>query len=188
VVAASLSVREADPENDWRIAGSALLTPEALAIVRELWFWREKEAETVDLPVFKVLHNELLLDLAVWCAHHPRVPPQGAPCWPRRTSPPRAHRLAEAIERGRQSPPVPRLPKPERPPRDKGAEVRVEKLRAHRDKIAGELGLDPTVIAPKSTLQEIARLPNEAPARLIAEHRWCAWQWELLQPALLETA
>ena len=44
------------------------MSPQALAIVRELWHLREKEAEAVDLPVFKVLHNELLLDLAAWCA------------------------------------------------------------------------------------------------------------------------
>ena len=40
--------------------------------MKELWHWREQEAETVDLPVFKVLHSELLLDLAEWCAEHPR--------------------------------------------------------------------------------------------------------------------
>ena len=68
VVESSKSVREDDPENDWRISGSALMSPAALAIVKELWHWREKEAESVDLPVFKVLHNELLLDLAAWCA------------------------------------------------------------------------------------------------------------------------
>ena len=184
VVASSRIVREDDPENDWRISGSALLSPQAQAIVKELWHWREKEAEAVDLPVFKVLHSELLLDLAVWCAEHPRVPPMGAPCWPRRSSPGRSESLAEAIEQGRNAPPIPRLPRPERPPRDKDAEVRMEKLRVHRDAVAAELALDPTVIAPKSTLQEVARQPETAADRLIAEHRWCPWQWELLKPAL----
>ena len=143
VVAASRNVRENDPENDWRISGSAVLSPEAQAIVKELWHWREKEAEAVDLPVFKVLHNELLLDLAVWCSENPTIPPMGAPCWPRRSSPPRSERLIEAIESGRRAPPIPRLPRGERPPRDKDAEVRMEKLRVHRDAVAAELGLDP---------------------------------------------
>jgi ribonuclease D len=184
VVASSRIVREDDPENDWRISGSALLSPQAQAIVRELWHWREKEAEAVDLPVFKVLHSELLLDLAVWCSENPRVPPMGAPCWPRRSSPARSESLIEALERGRHAPPVPRLPRPERPPRDRDAEVRMEKLRVHRDAVAAELGLDPTVIAPKSTLQDVARDPAAAADRLIAEHRWCPWQWELLKPVL----
>ena len=184
VVESSKSIRQDDPENDWRISGSALLSPQALAIVRELWLWREKEAEAVDLPVFKVLHNELLLDLASWSAANPRVSPMGAPRWPQRSSPARAERLIEAIERGRQAPPVPRPPRGVRPPRDKDAEERVEMLRGHRDKIAADLAIDPTVIAPKSTLQEVSRQPDEAPARLIAEHRWCPWQWELLKPVI----
>jgi ribonuclease D len=185
VVATSRIVRETDPENEWRLSGSALLAPEAQAIVRELWYWREREAESVDLPVFKVLHNELLLDLAVWSAQNPRVPPMGAPCWPRRSSPQRSERLAEAIERGRQAPPIPRPPRAERPPRDREAEVRMEKIRVHRDAVAAELGIDPTVLAPKSILQEIARQPETAAPALIAENRWCPWQWELLKPGLV---
>jgi ribonuclease D len=185
VVEASKMVREDDPEQEWRISGSALLSPQALAIVKELWYWREKEAEAVDLPVFKVLHGELLLDLAAWCAENPRVPPMGAPKWPHRVSPARAGRLIEAIERGREAPPIPRLPRGERPPRDKEAEVRMEKLRVYRDAVAAELDLDPTVIAPKSILQDVARNPDTAAERLIAEHRWCPWQWELLKAALV---
>jgi ribonuclease D len=184
VVEASKMVREEDPEHEWRISGSALLSPQALAIVKELWYWREREGEAVDLPVFKVLHSELLLDLAVWCSENPRVSPMGAPRWPQRTSPARAERLIAAIERGREAPPIPRPPRGERPPRDKDAEVRAEKLRVHRDKVAADLDLDPTVIAPKSILQDIARNPETAAARLISEHRWCPWQWELLKPAL----
>ncbi len=186
VVASSRIIREDDPENDWRISGSALLSPQAQAILRELWLFREREAETLDLPVFKVLHNELMLDLATWCAEHARVSPMGAPRWPQRTSPNRSERLIAAIERGRQAPPIPRPPRTERPPRDKDAEVRMEKLRVHRDKIAVELELDPTVIAPKSTLQDISRNPDTAADRLIAENRWCPWQWELLKPAIAE--
>ena len=184
VVAASQIVREGDPENDWRISGSALLSPEAQAIVKELWHWREHEAEAVDLPVFKVLHGELLLELASWCAANPKVPPMGAPCWPRRTSPGRSDRLIKAIEHGRAAPPIPRPPRPERPPRDRAAELRMDKIRVHRDAIAAELGIDPTVIAPKSILQDIARKPETAAAELMAENRWCPWQWELLKPAV----
>jgi ribonuclease D len=185
VVAASQNIREGDPENDWRISGSALLSPEAQAIVKELWHWREKEAELADLPVFKVLHGELLLEMAGWCAAHPNVPPMGAPCWPRRVSPGRSERLLKAIEQGRSAPPIPRLARPERPPRDRAAEVRMDKLRVHRDAVAADLGIDPTVIAPKSILQDIARKPETAADDLIAENRWCPWQWELLKPVLI---
>ena len=61
----------------------------------------------------------------------------------------------------------------------------MEKLRLHRDAVAADLAIDPTVIAPKSTLQEISRQPDTAAARLIAENRWCPWQWELLKPSII---
>ena len=112
----------------------------------------------------------------------------GAPRWPQRSSPARSERLIQAIERGRQAPPVPRLPRGERPARDKDAEVRMEKLRVHRDAVAGDLGLDPTIIAPKSILQDIARDPDGAAPGLIAANRWCSWQWELLKPGLVAVA
>ena len=60
----------------------------------------------------------------------------------------------------------------------------MEKLRVHRDAIAADLAIDPTVIGPKSILQEIARDPDSAANRLIAENRWCLWQWDLLKPVL----
>jgi len=184
VVAASQFVKETDPDTEWRISGSALFRPEAAAILRELWYWREREAEAADLPVFKVMHNELMLDLAKWCAEHPRVPPMGAPCWPRRSSGPRADRLMAAIDKGRRADPIAPLPRAERPQRDRAAELRMEKVRAYRDKVANELGIDPTVIAPKSTLQDISRDPENAGPALIAESRWCQWQWELVKPGL----
>jgi ribonuclease D len=61
----------------------------------------------------------------------------------------------------------------------------MEKLRLHRDAVAAELALDPTVIAAKSIMQEIVRSPETAAENLIAQHRWCRWQWELLKPGLL---
>jgi ribonuclease D len=185
VVASSQFVRESDPETEWRLSGSSLFSPEALAILRELWYWREREAESSDLPVFKVMHTELMLDLARWCAEHPRVPPMGAPCWPRRSSSGRGERLMEAVDRGRRAEPIARLPRAERPQRDRAAELRMEKVRAHRDKVANEIGIDPTVIAPKSILQDISREPETAAPALIADNRWCQWQWELLQPGLI---
>jgi len=117
VVASSQVIREDDSENDWRISGSALLPPQALAIVKELWHWREKEAESVDLPVFKVLHSELLIDLAVWSAANPRVSPMGAPRWPQRSSPARAERLIAAIERGRRARRARNVPRATRAPK-----------------------------------------------------------------------
>jgi ribonuclease D len=47
-----------------RVAGVGNLSPRSLAIVRELWMWRRAEAERRDLPVRRVLRDDLLVELA----------------------------------------------------------------------------------------------------------------------------
>ena len=54
----------ADPERIWRIKGCRDLNNRQLAYVRELWHWREHEAQEADIPPFKVLGNQGILDLA----------------------------------------------------------------------------------------------------------------------------
>jgi ribonuclease D len=54
-----------DPAKDWRIKGYSHLTPRQLAFLQQLWLWREKQAQTADLPPFRILHNERLIGLAV---------------------------------------------------------------------------------------------------------------------------
>jgi ribonuclease D len=49
----------------WRkVAGSASLSSRNQAIVRELWQWRESEAERRDCPVRRVLRDDLIVELA----------------------------------------------------------------------------------------------------------------------------
>lgn len=59
-----------DPERDWRIKGSSLLNRRQLAFLKELWLWREKQAQKADLPPFRILHNERLVDLAIQADSH----------------------------------------------------------------------------------------------------------------------
>ncbi len=49
-----------DPER-WRIQGSFRLQPKSLNILKNIWNWREREAEKLDRPPYKVLGNELML-------------------------------------------------------------------------------------------------------------------------------
>lgn len=49
----------------WRkVSGSGGLPIRSLAIVRELWLWRQSEAERRDLPPKRVLRDDLLVELA----------------------------------------------------------------------------------------------------------------------------
>jgi len=52
-------------EERWRrLAGGSALDPRSLAIVRELWQWRETEAQRRNHPVRRVLRDDLIVELA----------------------------------------------------------------------------------------------------------------------------
>jgi ribonuclease D len=53
-----------DPDGFWRIKGAYLLDGHILAILRELYLWREKVAVKRDVPAFKVMQDSTLVDLA----------------------------------------------------------------------------------------------------------------------------
>jgi ribonuclease D len=58
-------VEAASGRERWRkVSGSSGLAPRGLAIVRELWAWRESEAERRDCPVRRVLRDDLIVELA----------------------------------------------------------------------------------------------------------------------------
>jgi ribonuclease D len=65
-MAAFQSEIEASLERErWRrVSGIAGLSPRSLAIVRELWRWREEEAERKNLPTRFVLRDDLIVELA----------------------------------------------------------------------------------------------------------------------------
>ena len=53
-----------DMDSVWRVKGSHSLSRPALAVLRELWHWRETEAVAANKPPFFVLPHEKLVDIA----------------------------------------------------------------------------------------------------------------------------
>lgn len=51
-------------ERWWRVTGSANLSSRELAIVREVWRWRDEEAQRRDCPVRRILRDDLIVELA----------------------------------------------------------------------------------------------------------------------------
>jgi ribonuclease D len=51
-------------ERWWRISGISGLSPRSLGVAREIWRWREAEAERRDVPPRQVLRDDLLVELA----------------------------------------------------------------------------------------------------------------------------
>jgi ribonuclease D len=55
-----------------RIGGLAGLSPRSLAVVRELWAWRDAEARRRDCPARRVLRDDLIIELAKRQSADPR--------------------------------------------------------------------------------------------------------------------
>jgi ribonuclease D len=165
----SATDRARDLDDAWRISGSGVLRGLPAAVLRELWTWREREAEAADRPPFHILQNYELLGAAQGFATG-QLPDY------KHFSDRRRRAFREAAERALQMPeenwPVARRRSGTRPT----AEMvrRVEKLRQDRDRAAKDLDLDPSFIAPRASLEAIAVDQTRADTLLVP------WQRELL--------
>jgi ribonuclease D len=153
----------------WRIRGSGVIRGRAAAVLRALWQWREKEAEKADRPPFHVLRNEELLKAAVKFASG-SVPDYKHFSLRRRQA---FREAAQAALRAPESEwPVSRRRFGTRPNNE--TVQRAEELSRRRNRSAEELGLEPSFIAPRSTLEAIAADGTRAAALLVP------WQRELI--------
>jgi ribonuclease D len=161
--------RERDVDEAWRISGAGALRGRASAVLRELWNWRECEAEAVDRPPFHILQNRELISAAEKFAH-------GETPDYKHFSDRRRRAFREAGERGLNLPEKDWPVRPKRSGTRPSAEMikRVEKLRANRDHVAKELQIEASFIAPRATLEAIAADPSRAEALLVP------WQRELI--------
>jgi ribonuclease D len=144
-----------DPDDCWRIKGSTFLESPALAILRELWHWREREAIGASRPPFFVLAHEKMIEIAIAVAEQKPV----EHLIPPRMHPRRRENLLEALVVARTVTPD-KFPAKilHRSQRPTEAEFRrFRELEKIRDRHAQELVLDPTLIAPKSVLGDLAR-------------------------------
>jgi len=161
--------RVRDEDELWRVPGSGALRGRAAAVLRALWQWREREAEMADRPPFHILQNEKLVDAAVGFAA------ESVPDF-KHFSPRRRRAFREAARSALRAPES-EWPVSRRRFRTRSTPEtvrRTEELRRHRDKSAEELGLEPSFIAPRSTLEAIAA------DRTRAEKLLVPWQRELL--------
>ncbi len=143
-VAAARSIRERDPEIEWRVRGSRTLGPRAGAVLRALWHWREDEARTVDRPPFHIHSNEDLVDAARCFDRGEAVSPRRMP-GARRARFERAADEALKLDRSEWPRPVPSGSR-ERLTRDQ--DRRLVAIRQRRDRVAAELGIAADLIAP----------------------------------------
>jgi len=143
-----------DPEGFWRCRDARDLSPTELAVLRELYLWRDGQARAMDRPPFKVVGEECLVRLS---REQPgRVADLHLGGWQVRHF---GGGILAAIARGKAA------PAPQPPNRhlnrehrlDPAAVARYDSLRAWRSRRAAERGVEADVVLTNEALLAIAR-------------------------------
>ena len=152
---------ELHPEHAWRRLKMRVKTPKALAVLMELAAWREREAQTQDVPRSRILKDEALYDIA---SQAPRTIDDLGSLRTLHNGFARSMRgraVLEAVARGLERDPK-SLPAIERgEPMPPEAQAVVDLLRVLLKATAGKHGVAPKLIATSEELEEIARSDDE---------------------------
>lgn len=172
-----------------RMKGARDLGPRQLAVLRELHAWREHAAEARDVATFRVLSNEALLEIAR------RSPTDatglaGIVGLTTNIIERRGDELLAAVRRAisLSEAELPQFPRgPRRPAPDADFEMRAERLKLVRDRIADRLNLERGFLMPRQQLEEIARKKPSSSAELAAITEMRKWQVEALGEELVKS-
>ena len=151
MIASAREVKERDDNTVWRISGSSVLSPRAQAVLRVLWFWRDSEARAWDRPPFHVIGNSDMLQAARQIAE------VGSYSSPRMNG--RRRKSFEVVLALALQIPESEWPKTEKIRRKRISQEQVDRcdqLRKIRDRVAADLGLDSSIIAPRAALEATA--------------------------------
>ncbi len=171
-----------DDEEGWRkMKNISSLDRRGLAIIRNLYAWRDHLARNADRPPFKIIGTEAMLDIA-------KEKPQKIGDLASLKSVSQYHRtrygkpLVDIVNRAMQLPEseLPERNEPKPWIRDKALENRINQLKRVRDKRAAELKIDSGLLAPRHVLTAIATTGalDDIPAMR-------NWQREVVGEALL---
>lgn len=154
-----------------RIKGARDLTRRELAVLGELARWRDAKAAELDRAVFRVMANEVLLELAR------TVPTRedqllGIKGMPRSLAQRASREILDAVAAGMAVPEdaLPRYPKAQRWQKDPDFDRRTTLLKGARDVAAKRLQLDPGVLCSRERIEAVARR-NPATMEELAEVR-----------------
>jgi ribonuclease D len=178
-----------DPNGFWRMRGVRSLAPLVKGRVRALWLMRERIAEQLDRPRFKVLSDAVILELAL-------DPPTSLAELPR----PGLRRAgierfgADILTAVREARPVSGGPPAGAPRRrrrsgrflDADTRERFDALRAMRRDKAEQLGLEPEVALGNAVLEDLARDPPATLAEVAARPELRGWRSDVFAEAIVD--
>ncbi|MBN1427549.1 MAG: HRDC domain-containing protein [Anaerolineae bacterium] len=171
-----------NPDGYWLLRGVRSLAPTALAILRELYLYRDDQARQHDLPVFKVMSDSILVTLASLAPrsidemYQHKVPGQHIQQY--------GTGILACVQRGLQS-------SPPTPPHKRNNHYndlvlhRFEALHAWRKKRAEQRGVPSDIIMPKDVLWELAEVAPRTDQQLAAIHTLGPWRLKTYGDELL---
>jgi ribonuclease D len=170
------------PEDDsaqafFRIKGARDLDRRQLAILRELVIWRDEAARRLDRATFRVVSNEVLLELSRLA---PRLTSDLSSIkgMPRGVIDRSGSEVIAAVKRGLAIPDadLPRFPRAPRWDRDPTFDERFIRARAVRDRCAEALQLDPGVLCSRERLEALVRNKPKTPEEMHSAADLRRWQ------------
>jgi ribonuclease D len=164
-------------EEPWRLNGSGKLQPKGLAFLRLAWQWRDGIAAERDVPPFRVINNQDIINLAIQFQEEDRIqlPDRWRSAW--------KHALLDAADSVQASPPEtwPVRPKFQHRRMTEDDKARIDRLCKHRDAKAAGLGIESSALGARALMEELILDGKGAPAA-----RLLPWQREVLGDALEE--
>jgi ribonuclease D len=170
---------EESMEGFLRLKGARDLSRRELAILREVANWRDTVAAQLDRATFRVMGNEVLLELA-------RRAPRSASelgaikGMPKGMIERGGADIIAAIRRGMEAPEaeLPKFPRGQRWNKDRDFDDKVARLKSVRDSTAARLELDPGVLCSRERLENVARSGAKDVADLVSVPGLRRWQIE----------
>jgi ribonuclease D len=170
---------EESMEGFLRIKGARDLSRRELAVLREVANWRDTVAAQLDRATFRVMGNEVLLELAR------RAPKSASELgtikgMPKGMIERAGADVVAAIRRGVEAPEaeLPKFPKAQRWNKDRDFDEKVGRLKSVRDAAATRLELDPGVLCSRERLENVARSGARTVQDLAAVPDLRRWQIE----------
>jgi ribonuclease D len=177
---------DADEPAYLRLKGAKALPGRSLAVLRELFDWRDQVARRTDKAAFRILNNEPMLLMA-------KSPPRdlaelkavrgiGGEQVDRR-----GREILAAVQRGLAvaEADLPRVERSQRRPTDPAYEVRLDQLKVARNMLATQYDLAPGVLCPNGTLEAIARMNPASSEELAQVQELRRWQLREIGAGLL---
>ena len=172
-------------ENCQRAAGNQSLSSQQANILRELCKYREYQAQRANLPPFKILGKQTLLEIALAM---PRIKDDliAIPKLSRRQIDRHGEGLLKAVDRGMRSKHQKNSNHRHRQPMDEKFIYRLEALRNWRKETGQDLGVESDVVMPRDILEVIAQNNPQRLDELQVIMQPVPWRFEKFGAQVLE--